>query len=103
MKSRFFLTPSAKSDLDEILLSIAEDCPVRAEHLRRELRASLLLPGQSPGVGHCREDLMERRYRFWNCHSFLLCYRWEACPIQVIAIVHGSRELHAFLGKRVER
>ena len=68
------LSPDAgsESDLSEILLSVAEDKP----------------------------EFMDRRYRFWNFYSYVVCYVWETKPVQIVAIVHGARDLGAFFTTR---
>ena len=100
MKGRFRLTPEAKADLREILLDIAEDSPGAAERLRSELYRALRRLGQSPGVGHYHEELLDRRHRFWNFYSYVVCYVWQEKPIHVVAVVHGARQLAAFLATR---
>jgi plasmid stabilization system protein ParE len=52
--------------------------------------------GEMPGMGHFREDLLDKRFRFWNVWSYLIVYRWESRPIEIIAIVHGARDLDVF-------
>jgi plasmid stabilization system protein ParE len=74
VKRRFLLTPEAKADLREILLDIAEDSPGTAERLRSELYDALQQLGQPPGIGHYHEELLNRRYRFWNFYSYVVCY-----------------------------
>jgi plasmid stabilization system protein ParE len=37
-----------------------------------------------------------RGTRFWKVHSYVIAYRWETTPIQIIAVVHGARQLEAF-------
>jgi len=69
VKRLFALTPEARSDLKEILLDIAEDSPDTAERLRSEFRAGLEQLGRSPGIGHYHDELLSRRYRFWNFYS----------------------------------
>jgi plasmid stabilization system protein ParE len=100
LKRLFLLTPEAKADLREILLDIAEDSPETAERLRTEFHESLQRLGRSPGIGHYHEDLLDRRYRFWNFYSYIVIYAWEREPIQVIAIVHGARNLAIFFNLR---
>ena len=51
-------------------------------------------------MGHYHEELLDRRYRFWNFYSYVVCYAWQKKPIQIIAVVHGARDLAAFLGTR---
>jgi antitoxin ParD1/3/4/toxin ParE1/3/4 len=55
----------------------------------------------SPGIGHCRDELLSRKYRFWNFYSYVIAYVWEARPTQVICVVHGARDLAAFLAGRL--
>ena len=66
MKRRFLLTPEAKSDLSEILLDVADVSPNTAERLRSEIYHGFQRLGQSPGIGHYHEELLDRPYRFWN-------------------------------------
>jgi plasmid stabilization system protein ParE len=101
VRRAFVLTPEARSDLKEILLDIAEDSPDTAERLRREFHEGLKLVGRSPGIGHYHDELLNRRYRFWNFYSYVVAYAWEAKPIQVIAVVHGARDLSVFFTLRV--
>lgn len=55
---------------------------------------------RSPGIGYYHEELLNRRYRFWNFYSYVVCYSWEKKPIQIIAVVHGARDLASFLSTR---
>ena len=100
MKRRFLLTPEARADLQEILLDIATDRPDAADRLRTGIFQALHRLGQSPGIGHFHDDLLDRRYRFWNFYPYVVCYVWRVKPIQVIAVVHGARDLAAFLATR---
>ncbi len=89
MKQRFRLMPEARADLREILLAIAIDSPDTAERLRSEFYEALRRLAQTPGIGHCHDELLDVRYRFWNFYSYVVCYRWRKKPIQIIAVVHG--------------
>ncbi len=101
MRRTFRLTPNAREDLREILLDIADDSPDTAERIRAELYTGLQALGKTPGIGHYHDELLSRRYRFWNFYSWVVAYDWEAKPIQVIAVVHGARSLAAFFGTRI--
>ncbi len=100
MRRRFRLTPEAKADLREILLNIAADSPEAAERLRSSLYKALARLGSLQGIGHYHEELLDRRYRFWNFYPFVVCYAWQNKPIQIVAVVHGARQLAAFLATR---
>ena len=101
MKRLFVLTPEAKRDLQDVLLDIAEDSPDTAERLRSEFHEGLRALGRSPGIGHYHDELLNRKYRFWNFYSYVIAYAWEARPIQVIGVVHGARDLGVFFSLRV--
>ena len=101
MKRLFVLTPEAKRDLKEIFLDISEDSLDTAERLRSEFYERLQNLGRSPGIGHYHEELLSRQYRFWNFYSYVVVYVWEARPVQVIAVVHGARDLAVFLTLRL--
>ena len=81
MKKLFRLTPQAKADLRDILLDIADDSPETAERLRREFHEALWRLGESPGMGHYHEELLDQRYRFWNFYSYVVAYAWQQRPI----------------------
>ncbi|HEY3739831.1 MAG TPA: type II toxin-antitoxin system RelE/ParE family toxin [Bryobacteraceae bacterium] len=100
MKRRFVLTPEAKSDLKEILVDIAEDSPATANRVRTEFYDSFTRLASSPGIGHFHEELLARKYRFWNFYSYVVVYAWEAKPIQIIRIVHGARDLSVLFAHR---
>jgi antitoxin ParD1/3/4/toxin ParE1/3/4 len=56
---------------------------------------------QTPGMGHHREDLVDGRQRFWTVYSYVIAYRDQTRPLEIIAIVHGARQLEAFLQRRI--
>ncbi len=101
-EAAFRLTPQARAALRDILLDIATDHPDAAERLRTRLYRGLQRLGQAPGIGHFHEELLDRRFRFWNFHPYVICYIWQKRPIQIIAIVHGARELAAFFDTRAD-
>ena len=103
MKPLFVLTPAARADLKEILLDISEDSPDTAERLRAEFREGLQLLGRSPAIGHFHDELLSRKYRFWNFYSYVVAYDWESKPIRVISVVHGARDLAVFFSQRISR
>jgi plasmid stabilization system protein ParE len=71
VKQRFGLTPDSRADLRQILLGIATDSTDAAERLRSEFYEALQRLAHAPGIGHYYEELLDRRYRFWNFYSYL--------------------------------
>jgi plasmid stabilization system protein ParE len=99
MPKRFALTPQAQSDLFAIWDYIADDSLTKADRMRDQLFRAFQKLANMPGMGHYREDLADRRHRFWPVYSYLIVYRDKTDPLQIIAIVHGTRELKAFFAK----
>jgi plasmid stabilization system protein ParE len=65
------------------------------------LYAAFIRLAETPTMGHHREDLADARHRFWTVHSYVIAYRDQTRPLQVIAIVHGARRLEAFFQHRI--
>jgi len=101
-RRRFVLTPEARSDLTEIWTYIAEDSIDRADQILARLYDAFTRLGRTPGMGHHREDLADSRHRFWTVYSYVIAYRWETTPLQIIAVVHGARQLEAFFQQRIQ-
>jgi len=99
MKRRFVLTPRAEKDVFEIWDHIAEKSVINADIFRDQIFEAFKTIAAMPGIGHVREDLADKRHRFWPVYSYLVVYREETVPLQIIAVVHGARELKAFFAK----
>lgn len=101
MSRNFIFTPEAEMDVLAIWEYIADDDSERtADRIIARIYDECEKVGDMPGMGHYREDLLDKRHKFWSVWSYLIVYRWEVQPIQVIAIVHGARDLDAFFGSR---
>ena len=95
-RPRFALTPQARADLVNIWNYIAEDNPEQADRVLERLFDAFARLAQTPGMGHHREDLADARHRFWAVYSYVIAYRDQIKPLEIIAIVHGARQLEAF-------
>jgi hypothetical protein len=49
---------------------------------------------------HKREDLTHYPVLFWPVENYLVIYRGDRSPIQVVAIVYGGRDIPTFLHVR---
>src|SRR5215470_2043293 len=94
--SGYLLTAPARTDVLEIWEYIADEDGVdRADHVATELEAAMRRLAEMPGMGHSRDDLGDESLRAWPVWSFLIIYRPETQPLQVIRVLHGSRDLNA--------
>jgi plasmid stabilization system protein ParE len=96
----FILTSRAAQDVNDIWDYIAVDCIEAADRVLEE-RAMYHL-AQNPGIGHVREELTDRRHRFFPVYSYLIVYRFETRPLQVIRVLHGARDVQSILGLTLE-
>jgi toxin ParE1/3/4 len=53
---------------------------------------------RNPGIGHWREELTDKRHRFFLVYSYLIVYRHETKPLQIIRVLHASRDVQSILG-----
>lgn len=101
MSRNFILTPEAEADVLAIWEYIADDDSEQtADRVIARLYDECQKLGDLPGIGHWREELLDQRHRFWNVWSYLVVYRWQIRPIQVVSIVHGARDLDFLLTGR---
>lgn len=97
--SGYLVTPAADADLSEIWRYVAAESGVfRADKLEDKLHAAMHRIGNMPGIGHLRLDLADEALRFFRVHSYLIIYRPETTPVQVVRVLHGARDVQAILG-----
>jgi plasmid stabilization system protein ParE len=97
---RFILAAAARADLREISDYIRRDSPASARRVREELRAAMRRLASMPGLGHTREDLaaIDPALRFFSVYSYLIVYRTETDPLEVVRVLHGARDVRRILG-----
>ena len=55
---------------------------------------------KNPRIGHWREELTDKRHRFFLVYSYLIVYRHETKPLQIIRVLHAAATCKAFLACR---
>jgi plasmid stabilization system protein ParE len=91
--SRYRLTEDAERDLDEIVGFVALDSIAAARQVLHDLHGAMQRLAEMPRMGHVRRELAEDDVRFWVVHSYLIVYRAEVAPIEVVRVVSGYRDL----------
>lgn len=98
--SRFRVTPAARLDLLEIWEHVADDTGIHAaDGLLGELRVALERLAQFPEIGHRRDDPGDETLRVWPVHSYLVVYRPEQRPVEIVRVVSGYRDLFPLLAE----
>lgn len=95
--AHFVLSPEARDDLREIRDYIARDNVEAARRVLRELHTAMRHLAEMPQMGHVREDLAEEPLRFWPVYSYLIIYRPDSRPLQVVRVLSGYRNVPELL------
>ena len=93
----FILSPQARLDLIEIWTYIAEEDIDAADRLRERLHEAILKIAEMPGIGHLREDLADEPLRFWPVSHYLIIYRADSEPLEIVRILSSRRDVRALL------
>ncbi|HEX3743001.1 MAG TPA: type II toxin-antitoxin system RelE/ParE family toxin [Bryobacteraceae bacterium] len=72
-----------------------------AEQVETTIRGQIVFLARTPGAGHWRRDLTEEPVRFFSVYSYLIVYRPDTKPLQVVAILHGYRDVARLLTERL--
>jgi plasmid stabilization system protein ParE len=95
--SQFVLTPAAEDDIREILNYIERDNPSAVIRVSEELRDAMRLIAERPGIGLTRTDLAREPVRFWPVFSYLVIYRPETKPLEIVRVLRGKRDVRRLL------
>ncbi len=103
MSAVFQLTPQATEDLDAIWWYIERDSQVAANRVERAIIATCRMLAEFPLVGHKRPDVTPLPVLFWTLAkypNYIVVYRPQTTPLQVIAVLHGKQDLKEALKDR---
>jgi antitoxin ParD1/3/4/toxin ParE1/3/4 len=102
MKRRYILAPQAARDLVQIWRYIKnESSQETADRVESVIRGKFAYLADFPQGGHWRRDLTAAEARFLAVYSYLIVYRPETKPLQIVAILHAHRDVAKILPKRV--
>jgi antitoxin ParD1/3/4 len=102
VRRRYILAPEAALDLVQIWRYIKNNASLEmADRVESVIREKIVFLAGNSGAGHWRRDLTEEPVRFFSIYSFLIVYRPETKPLQVVAILHGSRDVEELLKGRL--
>jgi plasmid stabilization system protein ParE len=101
--SDYALTPLAKADIFEIWSYIADDSEETADRVEQAIYDACAFLAEGSMRGHSRSDLTGRSLRFWTLTrypNYIVAYRPETSPLQVVAVLHGRRNMRRILKRR---
>jgi antitoxin ParD1/3/4/toxin ParE1/3/4 len=102
--SRYTLAPAAAYDLVDIWRFIKnQSSPETADRVERVIRDKIAFLSSAPSAGHSRRDLTSENVRFFPVYFYLIVYRPDTKPLQVVSILHGARGVARLLVGRLSR
>jgi plasmid stabilization system protein ParE len=101
--SGYVLTPLAKADIFDIWAYIADHNQDAADRVEQAIFDACAFLAEAPARGHSRPDLTARPLRFWTLSrypNYVIVYRPEETPLQIVAVMHGKRDIQHILERR---
>ena len=95
--ARYVISPAGRQDLHDIWAGIANDNLDAAERPLDRFEAAFERLAEFPGMGPARPDIIDLPVRFWTLGNFLIIYRAEASPIEIVRVLHAYRNIAAVL------
>ena len=95
--SKFVLTPAAEGDLLKILEYLEGDNPGAILKVVDALDDAMQILADNPGIGHVRPDLTHQDVRFWSVFKYLVIYRPDTKPLEIVRVLHGRRDVKRLL------
>jgi antitoxin ParD1/3/4/toxin ParE1/3/4 len=94
------ISPEARQDIRDIRKYYLKVADVRvARHVIEAIEQACMFVGRNPAAGHIRPHLTSNPLKFWQVFSYLVVYDPVTRPIQIVRILHTSRDLKALLGE----
>lgn len=102
MRGRYLLAPEAATDLVQIWRYTKKQSSVdMADRVELVIRERIAFLAENPGAGHWRLNLTDHAVKFFPVYSYLIVYRPDTKPLQVVSILHGHRDVEQILKGRL--
>jgi toxin ParE1/3/4 len=102
MSVRYVLAPEAALDLVQIWRYIVKQSSFQiADRVESVILDKIIFLAGSPGAGHWRRNLTDQAVKFFPVYSYLIVYRPDTKPLQVVSILHGRRDVEQILKDRL--
>jgi plasmid stabilization system protein ParE len=72
-----------------------------ADRVESVIRDKIVFLAGSPRSGHWRKNVTDEAVRFFPVYSYLIVYRPDTKPFQVVSILHGRRDVEQILKDRL--
>lgn len=90
----YALTPSAKSDLEEIWCYIAENNPEAADAMEADIYGACGMLATHPEMGNKRPTWTQKPVRFWTVRkNYLIVFAPDSRPLEILRIFNANRDV----------
>lgn len=101
MPDPFELSEDAVLDIDSAWLYLLHRSGLpTADRIVTELFKAFYRLAEIPASGHRRPDLTSRNVLFLRVFSYLVIYEPSSSPLQILAVLHGKRDVARLLRRR---
>lgn len=99
----YVVAPDAEDDLKQIWRYLLGQAGLAvANRIQGELVDAFESLADAPGKGHRRPDLTSRDVLFFSVYQYMIVYR-RAATVEVVAVLHGKRDVKRLLKTRTSR
>jgi plasmid stabilization system protein ParE len=99
----YLVAPDAEGDLRQIWRYLLGAAGLAvANRIQGELVDAFEGLADVPGKGHRRPDLSSRDVLFFSVYQYMIVYR-RAAMVEIIAVLHGKRDVKRLLKSRMSR
>ena len=98
MTSKYYLSPAAEQDIEEVITYLAQESPAAAHIFLDSLYSAMENLSDNLHLGHLREDLTDKPVKFllFKWHYFII-YK-PISPLEIVRVLSGYRDLVHLIG-----
>ncbi len=97
-KPTYELSAAGRLDLLQTWNYLAEHASLEvADRVLADIEAAICDIAKAPATGHRRIDLTDRDILFFRVHSYLIVYRPDKRPLNVLRVLHSARDVKSLL------
>lgn len=87
----FIFSPAARQDLLDIWAYIAEENIETATKVLTIIEEKCHMLSEFPHLGHHRKYLTHHPVLFWPVYNYLIIYKKDTSPLEIVRILSGYR------------
>lgn len=89
----YVLSEAAQSDVDALASFVFEQSPHAALKLVDAVESGFMFVAASPRAGRSCPQWGISGLRFWKVYSYLIIYRSDVRPVEIVRVLHGARDV----------